>query len=713
MNLRDIALPLLIKSLEINPGRDYTHYSIGLVLEKLNSINQAIDAYKKAIAINPKFNDAYNNLGNLLIKTDKIAKAEVIYKQAVAANPNHFGGYLNLGNLLMSLTRVKEAIETYQKALNLKPRDPDILHNLAIAFAANNEQSQSDIHFASVAYRQGKYQEAINYFQKFFVQEQGEFQFYLDLAECYIKTNQYELAIKTCEQAIIQYPTEFLPHLKLIMLMQGLNLIEEAIKLTQQALEQFPNNLAIKLEQVRLMPILYTDIDEIEVYRSRFIQKLNDFINQISLDSQQEKKNALAALAFHTNFYLQYQGKNDLELQTKYGRFVYQVMAANYPEWIKPLPMPPLETDGKIRVGYISHCMYNHVVAQMTIGWLKKRDRNKFKVYSYAINAEKDSKTIDFQMYSDVFHQIPDDLEAVCQQIINDQLHVLVFLDINMYASMTQIGALRLAPIQCTTWGHPITSGLPTMDYFLSCELMEPENGEEHYSEKLLKLPNISLYYEKPLLPETRLEREYFKLRADAVVYLSCQSLYKYLPQYDYVFAAIAQRVPYSQFAFIGSHISEAITEKFKQRLQKAFASYGLNSEDYCVILPRLNGLEYPNVHLVSDIYLDTFSWSGGNTTMTAVASNLPVVTCPGEFMRGRHSYGILKMLGVTDTIATNEAEYIEIAVRLGLDKEWRESIVAQVKQNQDRVFEDKTCVVALEEFYQRVVYEQLTKENK
>jgi predicted O-linked N-acetylglucosamine transferase (SPINDLY family) len=65
---------------------------------------------------------------------------------------------------------------------------------------------------------------------------------------------------------------------------------------------------------------------------------------------------------------------------------------------------------------------------------------------------------------------------------------------------------------------------------------------------------------------------------------------------------------------------------------------------------------------LNSDVFLDTLSFSGGHTTFDAVACNLPIVTCAGEFMRGRQSCGILKMLGVTNTIAQNEAEYIEIA---------------------------------------------------
>lgn len=114
----------------------------------------------------------------------------------------------------------------------------------------------------------------------------------------------------------------------------------------------------------------------------------------------------------------------------------------------------------------------------------------------------------------------------------------------------------------------------------------------------------------------------------------------------------------------------------------------------------------YLNLNCISDVFLDTLSWSGGNTTLEAIACNLPIVTCPGEFMRGRHSYAILKMLGVIDTIAENEAEYIEIAVKLGLNREWRDSIVERIIQRHSYLYDDKTCIEALDKFYHRVVQE-------
>ncbi|MGB3205350.1 MAG: tetratricopeptide repeat protein [Crinalium sp.] len=703
------ALPILVKSLELAPDNDTSYYSLGLVLEKLNLDSQAIAAYEQAIALNPQLVDAYNNLGNILTKLGKLAEAEVIYRQATTANPNHFGGYLNLGNLLVLQKRIAQAIDAYQKALELKPRDPDIIFNLAMAFSANGDQAKYHLYYGYAAYRQNKYEEAINYFHKYLEQEKGEGKLYLDLSKCYIQLNQTEVAIKIYKQGIKAYPNELAIYLMLMLALQQTNRIQEAISTANQAEDIFPNNSILQFEKQRLFPIIYEDFNDIEVYRERFFQGLDLWIKNTSLDLPESKDNALKSIAFQTNVLLQYQSKNDLQLHMKYGGIVHQVMADTYPQWVQPRKMPNID---KIRIGYISGQMYNTVVGKLTLGWLQKHNREQFEIYSYYIYPLKDSKTQQFQVYSDVFHHIPEDLEAVCHQIIDDQLHILCFLELGMNPLLTQIASLRLAPLQCTAWGNPTTSGLPTIDYFLSSDQIEPENAQEHYSEKLIRLPNLGFPYPKPVLPAVSKKRSEFQLRDDAVVYLCSQSFQKYLPQYDYIFPAIAQRVSEAQLIFIAGNISKSITEKFQLRLQKAFASFGMNSEEYCIVLPNvLSYDDFLNLNLVSDIFLDTFGWSGAITTLDAIACSLPVVTCPGELMRGRQSFGMLKMIGVTETIAQNEEGYIEIAVKLGLDQEWRASIANKIKQNQDRVYEDSTCVEALEEFYQRLVQEHQNKE--
>ncbi len=72
--------------------------------------------------------------------------------------------------------------------------------------------------------------------------------------------------------------------------------------------------------------------------------------------------------------------------------------------------------------------------------------------------------------------------------------------------------------------------------------------------------------------------------------------------------------------------------------------------------------------------------------------------------MRGLHACSFLKMLAVTDILAKNEVEYIEIAVKLGTDSEWRLDIAERMSQRQGNLFDDRVCVTALEAFYQEVV---------
>ena len=233
---------------------------------------------------------------------------------------------------------------------------------------------------------------------------------------------------------------------------------------------------------------------------------------------------------------------------------------------------------------------------------------------------------------------------------------------------------------------------------------MEPDNAEEHYSETLIRLPNIGFAIESPDVSSSDKQRSDFQLRDNAIVYFSCQTLFKYLPQHDYIFPSIAQQNKLAQFVFLDSFLGPEITTGFQRRLDKAFSEFGLNYKSYCVFLPRASSKDYVRLNQLSDVFLDGLSWSGGISTSEAIACSLPVVTCPGKVMRARHSYGILRMIGVTETIAETEAEYIEIAVRLGLDNKWRQVIRDQITANKHRLFNDRECIKGLENFFQETI---------
>jgi predicted O-linked N-acetylglucosamine transferase (SPINDLY family) len=555
--------------------------------------------------------------------------------------------------------------------------------------------------FGNKLYRQGRYEAAIKHYQRFLVSQTGDIELYANLSECLRNLNRIEEAIASLEEGIRHYPTAGKLHFEIVKISQMNGRTKLAISSAERATEILPNEYVFQLFKHLTLPIVYNTSDEIKFYKERFVLELEKLIEQTSLKTPEDKINALRGFSSFTNFYLAYQAYNVVELQSKYANLVHQVMTANYPQWVQPQSMPPLLENGKIRVGYISSYLHSYSGTLWLTGWLRYCNHKDFEIYCYYTGNDPDLITEKFRQYSDRFHHIPHNLEAVCQQIIDDKLHILVFPEIGMDAPTIQIAALRLAPVQCSAWGHPVTSGLPTIDYFISSELMEPENAQLHYSETLIKLPNIGVSYPKPTVGKLNNSRLDFDLREDAVIYLCCQAPFKYLPQYDFILAEIALRVPQAQFIFPRG-------ELLRERLKRAFAAVNLDSEDYCLFRTIPTRQDYIAVNFLSDVFLDTFTWSGGNTSLEAIACNLPIVTCPGEFMRGLHAYSFLKMLGITDTIGQNEEEYIQIAVKLGLDSDWRRDIAERMSQRQDDLFDDKVCVTALEGFYQQIVLERL-----
>ncbi len=619
---------------------------------------KAVNCYAHAIKICPTFKEAYNNMGLGLFQTRHYEQALQCFKTLIRLAPQYADAYANMGIVLEHQDRPDQAKKCYQKALDINPESFQANHNLGMIF----EQE--------------------------------------------LKLDQ---ALKHYFKALDKLPDNSGLHINIGSTYHQQMELEKGLDHFKKGFDYNPECLSAKSQYLLTLPILYGTIEEIEHHRRRFEEGLEQIISTTSLDTDAGLRQALEFIKIFTPFYLQYQGRNDLRLQKRYGSFVHRVMSAIYPQWAKPKQMPGLAADEKIRIGYVSSYMHAHTVGKILIGWLRHHDHHRFEIHGYYIKRKVDALTQEIRANCDVFHHIPGDIETAASQILTDRLHLLIYTDIGMHPPATMLAALRLAPIQCKAWGHPVTTGLPTMDYYLSSDLMEPEGGQDHYSETMVRLPNLALVHRQNSLPNHPKQRVDFGLPSEAFVYLSSQSLFKYLPQYDFVYPRIAQGVPNAHFIFI-AHASPYVTAAFKKRLKAAFQQYDLTFETYCTILPRMSKSDFLALNACCDTLLDTFQWSGGNTSMEGIACDLPaVVTCPGQFMRGRHTYAMLKMMGITDTIAQDSDAYIDIAIKLGNEPDFFSSVQSQFKTRRHLIFDDDTCVRTLESFYHSVVTDQLT----
>jgi predicted O-linked N-acetylglucosamine transferase (SPINDLY family) len=677
------------RAIRLNPSLAKAYVNLAFIQEQQGSFDVAIATLQAATQLQPSFATAFRNLGILLLKLEKLSEAEAICRDALKIAPDDVPARTTLADALIRQNRLEEAIDCLERA---PTRHPDFAH-----------------HYFSIG--------CSLLLQKNFTLAKACYETTIEIepnnASAYCGLGLIMLQDLRLDEAIAQYhrAVEVNPSIKAYAYgeigqaksLQGK--ADEAIHYYQIALESDPNLLTAYNVYLQL-PITYDNEAQVFQYRQRFMLGMQDFLREISLNLERSPQACLDVIDRRTNFHLAFQGQNNVFLQSQYGELVHKIMSVNYPQWTEPLTMPSLGQNQKIRVGYVSTYLRNHSVGNMVIGWLRYRDRQRFEVYTYYTDVYEDLVMQEFKKESDFFYHLPNGLEAVCDRIRKDNLHILVFPDIGMHPQTTQIAGLRLSPVQCVWAGHPDTTGLPTMDYFLSSDLMEPEEAQDHYSEQLVRLPKLSFVYSKVTMPSILKSRTDLQLPEGSIIYLSCQGFFKYLPQYDYLFAQIASRVPNSKFIFFSNPKYPYVTEQLRQRLHGAFSKVGLKMEQYCMILSRLDREDYINLLLVSDVSLDSIGFTGSNTTLQAVACGLPVVTLPTELMRGRQSYGILKAVGVLDTVARSESEYIEIAVRLGRDRDWRESIIRAMKANHHLLYDDTECVRGLEQFFVEAVTE-------
>ena len=679
---QEASLEVYLEILNLNPSHVKSWYSLAVSYYQLGWYNEAEESILKAIEMDNLSEKNYHLLNVIREKTKNDCISIKDYQQSIENDPQSIDTYYRLGNIYLRQKEVDKAIEIYKMALEVASFSDkvSIFYKLGNIYKSIEKKALAEFYLGHFSYYKKQYQAAISYFEEFLASQMGDIDTYVMMVHSYISINQ---------------PLS-------------------AIILIEKAFEFFPDSLLLKRLNQVVLPIIYKNTEEIKFYRQRFCQLLNELIKETKLNTSKEKQVAINNIQVITNFYLGYQGENDLEIQKQYGNYLYQVVSQIYPQWCQLVNLDQNSNDKRIRVGYISSRLDG--LGILYLGWLKYCDKSKFEIYIYDIsgsaeNIKKNNLQLreDLRKYSHNFKFVSGTIDNICATLVSDKLDILIFTELGLDPKMTLLSCLRLAPIQCTTWGQPMTSGSPNIDYFLSSNLMEPDNGEEHYSETLIRLPNVGFAFEIPVLSPSSKQGFDFQFRDGNIIYLCCQALFKYLPQYDYIFPSIVQQNKLAQFVFMDSYLGPIITNSFRKRIDKSFAKFDLNYEDYCVFLRQVKFDDFLRLNQLADIFLDSFGWSGGITTKDAIACSLPIVTCPGAMMRARQSYGMLRMIGVTETIAETEAEYIEIAVRLGLDHEWRQTIRDKMTANKHRLFDDQECVKGLESFFKEVVQKHKT----
>ncbi|HVN28047.1 MAG TPA: tetratricopeptide repeat protein [Candidatus Binataceae bacterium] len=624
------------QALVLAPSDAQLWSNLGCVLWKLGRLAEAESSLARAIALSPHLAEPYNNLGGVLEAMGRLDEAAHQYRCSISADPNQARPYCNLGAVLHRLGRFDAAKVEQAHAIKLKPDFAEAWSNLGASFLAQNNFAEAEA--------------------------------------CLVRAME-----------LSPNHSQVLGNLADVLRIQGK--ISHAMEIYRKAIRIDRDNLALKVKPVLAQEVILASRESALQRRAEVMASLEDLLKaRVRLDDPHHDVGM-------TNFYFAYQGVNDLELQSLTAKFY--LSACPKLGWTAPHCSSPSSANGsRLKIGFVSSSLYEHTIGKFYQGIIRELSRERFEVVVIRPPQNRDPLADAIGAVADRNVEIPYDLFSARKVIASERLDILLYPDVGMTPLTYFLAFARLAPVQCVSWGHPVTTGIPNLDYFISAKSIEPPDAQAHYSERLVLLDRLPTYYLRPHHEANPFTRTEFHLPDDARLYLCPQSLFKLHPDFDVVLATLLRRDSAARLLLL-SGIHKHWDRMLAARIAQSFPEV----VDRIIFVPRVPQDQFFRLLTMADVILDPPFFGGGNTSYEAFAMGLPIVTWPGEFMRGRVTEGCYRQMGLSDLIADGPDSYVELALRLANDGAWREQMKREIAARSSALYEDSGVVTELEDF--------------
>jgi len=599
---------------------EFKHQLDRAVMEhRAGRLAEAALAYRRVLADDPAEADAVHLLGVATLQRGEPAAALILVRRAISLDADNPACHLHAGNCLKSLGQFAEAEKFYRAALRLRPDFADAHFNFA-----NGLKSQGRIEAATARYRAA-----------------------LVCAPHYAEA--------CCNLAIA---------------LRDLGRQDATAGWMARANRLRPDfaEARIGLATLRL-PIMVDEMAESEAVPGRYRQELAELTRW----GEAHLPLLGRALGSHTPFYLAYRPFDLTAALSDYGSLAARAAAAAWPGGVRRKAR-----GDRLRLAIISGQIRHHPVWDMiTRGIVEQLDRRRFELFLYHTAAETDEQTEWAKTQSARFRQGPKPIEAWLEQLAEDGPDILLYPEIGMDPTVVALAALRRAPLQVASWGHPVTSGLPTIDLFLSGAALEAEGAAAHYREKLVLLPGTGSFTAPP--PDVPVA----KGPASKVTrFALCQTAYKCDPSADAMLVDLAAACAPCEFWIVGSDRYGWASSRLIERLAGKMRLAGLDPDAVLRPVGWMKPDDFGAFLDRTDACLDWPSFSGYTTAWQAVHRGTPVITLAGSFLRQRLAAGLLRQIGLDEWVAATPGDYVAIAGRVAAApaktrRQWRDRIIA------------------------------------
>jgi protein O-GlcNAc transferase len=674
----DEARPLLAKALQGAPGQPEILALLCDVLSRLGRHDEALRSLEELLSLQPGNAAAHNNRGTALLRLDRLADAEAAFRRAVSLDPALALAWHNLGCALLERGRAAECVEAERRALAIDPQNMEAAISLSAALNKLNRGSEAE-----------------PLLRKALARDPGNVRVAINLCAALGLQKRHDEALALAVEAAQRRDAGPDAHGMAACLLSQEGMYGESLVQFDEAIRLEPGSVHWQVLRALAMPIIPDSLAQIRSCREDMLRRVAQL--QGSALGLEDPMRWLG----QTGFFLAYQGLENLELQRSIADMYLRLHPAL--GWRAPAAAPRSRKGRRLRVGFLSAFLHGHTIGKLNQGFVAALDRDRFEVFVFHADARQDATRSAIDASADHVAVLPPLLGEARQVVSDAGLDVLLFPDVGMHHFCYFLACARLAPVQVTSWGHPDTTGLPNIDYFVSSDLIEPADAQPHYSERLVRLTRLPTCYSRPrAAPPVGIRRQ-LGIAPGTPIYACPQSLFKFHPEFDATLGRLLEADPEGLLLLVKSgHAAwdAALTERFR----RAFP-HCVERVRFAPFLPESAFLELLDA---ADAVLDPAHFGGGNSTYEALGLGVPIVTMPGPLMRGRVTLGCYRQMGFEDLVAATPEEYVAMAVRLAHDPSFREAMRQRIRERSGALFDDRLAVRELEAFMERAFDEAL-----
>lgn len=666
----DAAIKNFQISLDIKPDYFEVSYNLGLTFQQIGNFDNAIKSFKVAIKYKPDYAEAHANLAHTLKQVGHLEGAISSYRKTISIRPNYAEAYNNLGNILIDIGQINEAKKCFEEAIKIKPNFAEAFNNLGNIMRDYGQLDNAYKSYLSASKIKPNFAEVHN-----------------NLGIIYSELGEHLLAIESYSNAIDKKKNFGEAYANLGGAQKRLRRLNEATESYQNAIEINPK-----------IPYILGDLINTKMNLCLWESYAQDFEKiLIKINKNEKAIRPFPSLALISDPKVQ---KRIAENFSK-SRF-HKSIDVSIPK--------KTNKENKIRVGYFSPDFRSHAVASLISELFEEHDRHKFEIHAFYFGPNtNDEMNLIIKSAVDYYHDVRSlghkDVALLARKV---KLDIAVDLCGYTQDCRPEIFAERAAPTQINYLGYPGTMGVDFMDYIIADKTIIPKKNQEHFSEKIIYMPNsYQVNVSSKDLTEIQFTRHEFGLPQEGFIFCCFNNSYKITPSVFKSWMKILQGVNGSVLWVFESNKSSV------KNLKDAAVKHGV-SKDRLIFASHMSVEKHLNRIRLADLFLDTLPYNAHTMGSDTLRMGIPLLTCMGETLASRVGASLLFSLNLPEMVTNTLEEYVSVAIRLATNQQEILKIKHKLSRNvlSSSLYNTRKFSKDLENAYLQI-YENVKKKKK